>query len=371
MKTITIERNELIGLLTDTSAIIQPKTPIAIMAYGCVAVKGDRIRVKASTPDVTIRKFGHVIAASEEDMEFVTDIKKMAAYLSKISDNDVTLTIADEAVTLQHSKGKSRFICLDAKEFPDSEEKSGEWTEVKLPCNVFGEWLSVGQNFVSTETIRPQLASIYFYLEDGELGVCATDTHALYHDKIAFGEDAPKLKFHVLPSVCPTLSKRCSANEFVSVGVTEKHVRFRFPDLIVQTTMPVGTFPNFKRVIPQDNHLHSYFNKKDVMDAAARILISVPEAMVMKFTIHENEVSMISEDLTRGDCASEKVPTRTQGNGELTIGFNPKTFMKCLKYSGDKPDVSFRNESAPASFRQEDRPDKVIICMPMSLMNND
>lgn len=370
MNKITIERNELMSILTDTVPVIQNKPVVLIQQYGCIAVKGGRIRVKTSNTNVSVKRYGHVIE-SDGDCEFVTDVKKIMSYLGKIPPGVITMKVTEESVEIIHAHGHTRMPVFSSADFPDMSAANSDFKNIAIPSTLLKDCVEEAIDFVAKDVIRPQLCAIYAYVKDGKFGYCATDTHMLVHDSMQISEIPQDMDFDffILPEIAKLLARKCSVFPTIKISRSDKKVRYQTEDMVMETVMPNGNFPNFERVIPRTSNVSCEVDTKAVSNALSRILVSCNNAQVVKMSLNITDLALSVEDLDEGTMGMENIELCDAPEGTITIGFNPTYLAICLAHCGKTANIRMSDSSRPALFHQEDKPSHIIMCMPMSLIN--
>lgn len=365
---ISIDRKVLTDALAEVAPFAPQKTPTPILKYTKVTTKGNRIKFESNNIQASIRKYA-VAEEIDTDGEFLIEANVVLKYISKLSCNTIQLIVEDSTMTIKHPKGKSELSIVEAKEYPIFDMPTDDAQEVNIPAAFLAEAVVYGRAFVSNEDVYPYLKPIYAYVKDGEFGYCASDTRKLIADHSAVNAD-PSIDIHwfIEPSVFTNIVKGCKGVDNVTVKTTPSHVSYRLGDTIIQTIQTKGRFPDWNRVIPKDWTIECHVDRNELTATVERVAMFADETdRLVKLIISPIEMVISTDDLTTMRRSSETI----QHNGcncELTIGFRSDYLQTCISAFGtNEVAMRFTNESRPLLLHCEERPNAVIMLMPMSI----
>lgn len=366
---LTINRNTLAEALNLAMPYANAKNPIAILKYGKMTTKGNRIKLEANDSQGGIVRYMTLTENCDEDGSFLINVADVSKFVSKLKDAELRIKVADSTLTIKHSKGASDFPSPDAVEYPSlASDETGE--TLTLPTAYLAESIRLAKDFVSTDNLRPQMTAIYAYFGEGKYGVCATDTHVLIHNEYDLAEAQGEEKgFLIMPNAFGAIVSACKDSENVTITFNDKQAQYHFGSTIVRSTLAKGRFPMFRRVIPQSHKIECVIEKSDILETVGRALLFVNNTSCIKLAFSQMDLTTSVENLTEAKKSSETIP-HNGCDGELTIGMNANNFAKCIKAipSGEVK-IEMNDENHAMVFRCDAMPNMTILSMPMSLVS--
>ena len=363
---ITISRNILAGALADLAPLANKKTTLVILNYVKFVTKGNKIRLQTSDGETSIRKY--VEAESiDQDGDFLVDCADLNSFLGKVKGDTLQLTLDGNTLTVKHSKGKAQFQTLPVDDFPEPKQDS-EATEVAVPASALANLISVASNFVSNDDFRPQMKPIRAIVKDGELTVCATDTRVLIKDAVSLTDCPQEVAWYIEQSAFSSLLKTCKGQEVAIVRVSPTNASYRIGATTIFTQQTMGNFPDFKRVIPADHAIDVTFKKSEADEAVQRAMLFTEDSKLAKIAVSALAMNIEAENLSKITKAVETFACAS--NNEITFGVNADKFMDCIKAcASDEVKMELSDASRPIVFKDGNNPNRVILCMPMTLLN--
>ena len=244
----------------------------------------------------------------------------------------VSLEMTGETGQMLMRSGRSRFLlqALPASDFPDL--TTGEFPHgFTLPAIELKRLIENTQFAISTEETRYYLNGIYFHAVevDGKtvLRAAATDGHRLARRRDA----APRARRGCPASLrrarrsakCRSCSRTCrrrSSSRFRREGALP------FGDVTLTTKLIDGTFPDYRRVIPQHNDKRLIVDKELFQRAVDRVsTISSERGRAIKLSIADSRM-MLSVNNPDSGSASEELEVDYDST-PIDIGFNARYLL--------------------------------------------
>lgn len=364
---IQVNRKPFSDTLAEVMPFINKKAPIEILKNAKITTKGNRLKIEANDQQSGIVKYMEVIE-SDQDGSFLIPMDDFTKFFSKLDCDTVEIFSEGDRLEVRHPKGVAEFSAVPEKEYPSFKMREGEEeTEISVPTDALKDFISKGKNFVSQEPIRPIMTAMYAYLKDGQFGFCASDTHVLITGSIDFPSEK-EISFFIMPGAFSALSKACSQGDLAHIKFNQSQVQYRIGNTIIQTLQVKGNYPNFNRVIPQDNPIECGVDKNDIMKTLQRVCMFCSEAsMCVKFNFSRMDLTVSADDLDYGKKSSESV-AHNGCNSEITIGLQGEFFQKCLGvFSNGEIILKMSDPARPVLLTQQGCNLRVIQ-MPMQIL---
>lgn len=343
------------------------KSPVAILQYGKITVKGNRMKMESNDTSGGIVKY-MAIESCDVDGSFLVNIADMFKYVSKCKGDIVTLLVSDGVINVKHKMGKASFPSPEPTGYPMLKISSDEQITLNIPASTLATCVRLGKNFVSSNTLRPQMCAIYAYSGNGKFGFCATDTHILTHNEWDLqSSDGEEKGFFIMPNVFVPIAEACKNRDEATISFNDTHVIYHIGDTIIQSCMAKGKYPPFRRVIPNNHTMECSIEKNDLIDSVARVSLISEESRLLKINISELDI-VVSCDNLRDSKQSSETLSHNGCNGSAVIGMNADNIVKALKVFKDG-DILMRIEdsSHPVVFSQSGNENLITLVMPMNL----
>ena len=126
-----------------------------------------------------------------------------------------------------------------------------------------------------------------------------------------------------------------------------------------------GSFPDYEKVIPQNNDKNFKVDNKPFYEAVDRVsTVSSEKSKSIKLSIFENLVSLSSNSVETGSGA-EDIEVEYSGN-KIEIGYNAKYLLEIIsQITGDKIIFELSDPSSPSIIKDTNDKNTLYILMPM------
>jgi len=234
---------------------------------------------------------------------------------------------------------------------------------------------------ISMEESRFTLNGALLLLGDKTLTMVATDGHRLAYVQRPAEEGSSNGAGVAYRALVPRkamaeitkLSDDAGADGKVRFGGDDNHLFFEFGPRLLITRKLTGNFPDYERVLPQDNTNIAKLVKDEIKGAIERVAQFADErsrAIRVQFTA--GEVKVFSSALETGE-SEESVPGEYSGP-DLEIGFNAQYLLDFLRaipqdhVSFGLKDQKSAGELQPSGSGEKDESEQYrYVVMPMRI----
>lgn len=365
---ITISRKTLADALSELTPLAAKKQFLAVLSNLKCVVKGNRMRLQTSDNIMTLRKYVE-LSSTDGEGEFLIDCAAINNFVSKVKDDSLTLTLSNNILVVKHSKGSAKFPALATDVFPEVSTEDNI-TEFDLPTVVFSRLVNTAKGFVAVDEFRPIMKNVHVAIDNGLMTVSATDTKQLFTDKVGVDTGDLNVEWNVEQYAIPAIVKACKNTDKVTVRIAERSVQYRFAETIIFTQKTEGNYPNVARVIPQTHVVELTCDKTELSDALSRSMMFVEQSKVAMV-----KVSPLSLDISVDNIETLRSVNDTvvcSSNGEITFGINSQIFMNCINgCEAQDVIIELNDASRPIAIKDKFNPNRVVICMPMTIINRE
>ncbi len=347
---LTIERTALLKALGHVQSVVERRNTIPILSNVLLTARRDVLALSATDLDMEITDEtaalvdvpGQITAPAHTLYEIVRKLPEGA---------DVALSYSGDDPRLQVQAGryKVNLPVLPAGDFPVMSSE-GLSAPITVDTTDLMRLIDKTRFAISTEETRYYLTGIYLHtvVEEGRtlLRAVATDGHRLALADMVAPEGAAGLPGVIVPRKTIQEARRLmeDAGESVSVQLNAQKVRFEFGRAALTSKVIDGSFPDYTRVIPRENHRLMSVDNRLFAAAVDRVAtISSEKSRSVKLTVESGKVVLTVRNMETGQAMEE---LEVDYDGEpFEIGFNARYLM----------DVAAQIGGETAAFRFADR----------------
>lgn len=360
--------------LAAVSKVVNAKNALSILDNFLLEVKGDTLYITGSDQetDMTARMD---ITNRDDDGKIAINARRLMEVVKEVSNFPLVFEIDDNSgsVDLQFPGGHFEFMGVDAAEYPQNFATDDLSVEMIIPAEVIQKGLDYTLFAISTDTIRPMMTGVYWDFHEEDITFVGSDTHKLVRYINSSYHPNRETSF-ILPGKPAGILRSLIGKETDNIKIRkdDKSAIFTFGEFRLGCRFVKGNYPNYNRVIPQDNPNELTIDRQVLLAAMRRVSLFASKASsLVKMTMDANETLLQSQDLDYSTRADERVACSYEGN-PLSIGFNSVYMIEVLNnLPGDSIIVKLSDPGRPGlfmPFEQEEGENIVMLQMPMQVI---
>lgn len=304
---LLIGKQELARVMANVGRVVESRNTIPILGNVMLAAAGGGLAVTGT--DLDIVATSSATADIEQDGAVCVDAKLFGDIVKKVG-GDISLELKDDRLHVKSGRSRFSLATLPAADFPDL--GGGTFTaEFELDLASLFAPVSFA---ISNEETRFYLNGVFFSASEGQPSVAvATDGHRLARN---FGPVLPTFAGIIVPRKTVSLLPKGVAR----VSVSENKIRVISGDFVMTSKLIDGTFPDYQRVIPQNNDKSVVVDRDAMMGAADRVVtVSSEKGRAVKLAIAPGSISLSA----RSDVGDAQDEVAAEYGGEpFDMGFN-------------------------------------------------
>lgn len=343
--------------INDVSRALSTKTPMPILKNIKMDVVKDGIHLTASNSNITIKMFlpaiieGKSIMDIQEEGSAALPGRLLLEVLRKANEEHIDIALFENKF-LKVTFGNSDYTlnCLDVREYPNISIISSE-----NPFTISAQLLHevIGQTIISVtmNESRPILTGVNFIIKEGKLTCVATDSYRLSQKVIDINVD-PTVDIDIIvpgKSLQELDKILFNSDEMVEIHLNNNMILFKFDNMIFQSRLINGKFPDTTRLIPSEFGLVLTLSRLDLIEVVERVSLLSREGAtnIIKFDIFEDRTIISLDSPEIGKVKEEIVPLNLEGS-VIRIGFNSKYLLDALRVlEDDEIQMKFTGEVRP------------------------
>ena len=338
----TIDREVLLENLNVISRGLPAKSPMPILTGIKLDVTTTDLYMISSNTDISVETFvTDSSLAIEKPGKTVVPGRFFIDIIRKINSKKVSLCLVDDKVlVIKADRGEYKLHIMDSLDYPNIDFVSLE-NPLILPAERVKTLIKQTSFATATSEKKPILTGVHLKLDGTKLTAVATDSFRLSQTIMDVEEYKP-FKITVPNKSLDELSKAIdNYNENVTFYFSVNKLLVKFKNVLFQTRLLDGNYPDTSRLIPASYPIILKFNKDELLEAVERVsLLSPRDKMssseiaysIIKLTVSKDHSVVISTTNSAiGDAHEELLPTDTQISGPLTIGFSSRYLVEALR----------------------------------------
>ena len=365
----TFDRNAMINEISIAQEIISTKNALSVLSNVLLIAEGNSLTVKAT--DIKVNFQTKIPVDIEEEGSTTVLCDKFMGILSALPEGEIEFFLQDKdnliSAVIRHTSKKIKYQlnCTSQDKFPEI-AVAEKVSFFEVPAKELKAMISQTSFAVSDDETRYFMNGVYFEKKEDKLVLVATDGRRLaYAEKsvLAGVADFPAAIVH--PKILNIVAKHASDEGQISVAIVDKMIFFNFANYEFSATLIDGQYPNYQRVIPE-NQAHSFkVLKSEFVDALKRISIMIDKTGRIILNLAPGVLTITSKSTEFGD-AKEEIPCQYAGE-EVSISMNYKHIDSPLKImNSEYITFEFTEVMRAVTLRPEPAEDYFHILMPMS-----
>jgi DNA polymerase-3 subunit beta len=329
----TVSKADLVRELGLSQGVVEKKTTIPILSNVLLEARGERLYLTATDLELGLRT--SCAARVKKEGSGTIPARKLLDYVRLLPDADITVKFAENNwANFTCGRSRTRMAGMSRESFPELPGMPEPIAEI--PVKQLSAMIARTMFAISMEESRFTLNGALLLLGDKTLTMVATDGHRLaYVQRPSDAANGTGVAYRALVprkamAEITKLSDDAGADAKVRFGGDENHLFFEFGPRLLITRKLTGNFPDYERVLPQDNTNIATLVKEEIKGAIERVAQFADErsrAIRVQFTA--GEVKVFSSALETGE-SEESVPSQYSGP-DLEIGFNAQYLLDFLR----------------------------------------
>ncbi len=335
----TIEKNILLDNLSNVVKAISTKNIIPVLNGVKFELTNEGLYLTASDSELTIKAFidKESISKIESEGSIIIQSKYILDIIRKMPSDEINFELMD-GLKIKISSDNSQYDlnCLDPKEYPSLKLEEND-NPIILKGSVFKSIISQTAFAISTQELRPLLTGLNFKIVGDVFECIATDSYRLAKKTIKLEDPAEEEINIVIPGKnIMELDKIITEDEDVEMHVFSNKILFKYRNIIFQSNLLSGTYPNTSNLIPTDfsiivnTNLDGFYSAID----RAALLTQSKDKNIVKMRLKGNQM-VINSYASEIGKVEEKLEVEASKDASIDISFSAKYMLDALKTMKD------------------------------------
>lgn len=301
--------------------------------------------------------------------------------VSRLPDEDVTLSIDDDIVIITCGSGRYEVHGLPVEEFPELPQIDADGETTYLPVEALLLGLDGSLFAASTDETKRILTGVHVTAGAEQLEFAATDGHRLAVVQANFlpADDLPVAPSDEKSGLEVTIPARAlrelermlnvQTEGAIAVKFDRSQMIFQSANQILTSRLLDGSYPNYRALIPSKFERQITLERKMLVSALERIAVLADQKnniVKISFDATGQEISLSVEapDIATG---RESLPAQIAGD-DLEIAFNVKYLLDGLKaINSNDIQLKLNNSTSPAIITPIGSAQMTYLIMPVQI----
>ena len=376
----TIDRDVLLENLNTISRGLPQKSPMPILTGIKMEVTSSDLYMTSSNIDLSVETLINDKSLEiKEKGKTVVPGKFFIEIIRKVNSKKITLTLVeDKILIIKADKAEYKLHVMDYVDYPNIDFVCLEnplVIEAPILKNVIKQTVFA----TSLSEKKPILTGVNFKLNGNTLTCIATDSYRLSQSKVELNNSYNDFNITIPNKSLDELVKTIdSFEDCLELYFSNNKLLFKFDNVLFQTRLLEGNYPDTSRLIPASFPIVLKFNKDELLDAVERVSLLSPRDKerdreitysIIKLALKSDQSIEISTTNTQiGDAKEEIIPTGLVGTDSLLIGFSSRYLVEALRsFSSQEISLNFSGDVRPFVIHSEKEQKLTQLILPVRM----
>lgn len=365
-----IEKNILMEGLNYVSKALSTRNIIPVLNGIKFDLKKEGLYLTATDNDITIQSF-----IKKENIKSIEEVgctiiygKSLLEIIRKLPNTDILIeNFENNEVSFKTESAMYNFNCFMQEDFPNI-----KFEEVKKPIILsslrFKEIINQTSFACSLQESRPLLTGVNIKLIGNIFECVSTDSYRLSKVSIVLDKIFDENVNIVIPARnINELVRTIESDSELAIHIFSNKVIFKHNDLIFQSSLLNGTYPNTDNSIPKEYkyiikaNLKEYYN---ILDRASLITQS-KDKNIIDLEINNDKLIIRASSVEMGKV-EEKMNIINETSNSIKISFSAKYMIEALKvFDKEEIYILLNGEINPIILKEIENEELIELILPM------
>ena len=348
----TIEKNILLESLVNVVRAISPKNIIPILNGIKFELNEKGLNLIASDSDLTIKSFipKENINSITKEGTIIIQSKYIIDIVRKLPGDLINIEVIDGLkIRIYTDNSQYNLNCLNTEDYPQIILEDSK-NPIKISSDILKNIVKQTIFAVSLQESRPLLTGINIKINKNVMEVVATDSYRLAKKTIILDEEYPDEVNIVIPGKnISEFDKILSVDDDVEIHLFTNKILFKYKNIIFQSSLLNGTYPNTTNLIPNDFDIIIDTKLEDFFDSIDRaaLLTQSKDKNIVRMETKNTELNVSSYASEIGKV-EDKILINKNTDKDIAISFSSKYMMDALKtFTEEDLLILLNNDSSP------------------------
>src|SRR6186713_2828747 len=376
-------QEKVLSALQAVSGIVERRHTLPILANVLIRKTGGQIEFTTSDLEIQVRTTAD-LGGDGANFSATVGARKLIDILRSLpADQTVTLSAAQNKLTLQGGKSRFTLQTLPADDFPLVQEAADFGPVFSVPQKTLKTLINQVHFAMAVHDIRYYLNGILFVAEGKSLTLVATDGHRLALAQANLDVEIPKQEV-ILPRKTVLELQRLlkdgkddkkddkegkdeKDNAPIEMRFAGNQAKFSFSGMEFVTKLVEGKFPDYNRVVPKNHKNAVTLGRSPLLQSLQRAAILTSDKFKgVRVNIEPGTLRIASSNAEQEEAMEEL--EIDYGGDAIEIGFNVTYLIDALANMGQEMvTVELQDTNSSALITVPDQAGFKYVVMPMRI----
>lgn len=363
----SIQREDLLLPLQQVIGAVEKRQTMPSLSNVLMRIQDNALSLTAT--DLEIELVSRVQLMADETGETTLPAKKLLD-ICKALPAEATINVHVDGDKALIQSGRSRFSLgtLPAGDFPALESVTSVY-EFALPQTVLRELIEKTAFAMAQQDVRYYLNGLMLEVSRGNIRAVATDGHRLAYCEKVMDSDLADNKQVIVPrkGVNELLRLLADTDEPVRVILGNNHIQCHLANQRFTSKLIDGRFPDYRRVIPQEDGHVVTADREALKQALLRAsILSNEKYRGIRVMLSDNLLKLQAQNPDQEQADIELEVSHSGSN--LEVGFNVNYMMDALNTTSQNVvNLYIKDASSSCLLKFPDEAHCKYVIMPMRL----
>ena len=365
-----IDKNVLLNSLNSVSKALSTRNIIPVLNGIKFELTKEGLYLTATDNDITIQSF-----IDKKDIVSIDEIgttiiygKSLLEIIRRLPNGNIVIeNFENNEVSFKTDNSIYSFNCFMVEDFPNINLDEAK-NPIAISSMKFKEIINKTSFACSLQESRPLLTGVNIKIQGDIFDCTATDSYRL--SKVSYKLDnicEENVNIVIPARNINELVKTIDDDSDMKIHVFPNKVIFRFDNLVFQSSLLNGTYPNTDNSIAKEFKYIIKANLKDFYSTLDRasLLTQTKDKNIIDMEINENTLVIKASSLEMGKV-EEKLNVENETNNSIKISFSAKYMLEALKmFTKDEIYILLNGEINPIILKEIENEELIELILPM------
>ena len=369
----SIDKSALLSALQHVHSVVERRNTIPILSNVLIEAKEDGVYLTATDMDIAVIE--KIDLKKSEVMQLgtiTTSAQMLYDIVRKLPDNISVELLSEKNDRLGVKASTSSFAlnCLPSEDFPSIAQEEFNHS-LNIDASEMIRLIDKTSFAMSLEETRYYLNGIYLHAvkdsTNDKLRTVSTDGHRLSRVDMKMPEGVQEIPGVIIPrkTIMEIRKLLEDHTDNITLSLSDNKIQISFSNVVLTSKLLDGTFPDYSRVIPEQNDKTITISNQLLSEAVDRVsTVSTDKTRAIKININKGNLVISATNPDKGS-ASESLEVKYDGE-EVEIGFNSKYVLDVARQIKGKDIIIKLSDSvSPTLVYDKEDEDVLFVLMPM------
>lgn len=247
---LSLTQENLSRALSAVGRVVSNRSSLPVLSNVLLTADNNRLSLSATNLEIGINYW--IGCKVDNGGALTVPARLFSEFVSSLPSGTIQLDGDDTNLTIKSPQYESKINGISAEEFPAIPKLDSDPVLI-MPASELREALVQVIPAASLDEARPVLAGVYFYIDEEELVVVASDSYRLAEKRLVLAE-APSREIKVIVparTIQELIRLLGDTQGNVEIYLDHNQIMFRLDDLELVSRLIEGAFPNYQQIIPE------------------------------------------------------------------------------------------------------------------------